>query len=145
LPKSITDIIAENASPLVLAFLVHFAKHGLAGDRRLINKLRDRVEGDPFAGSYWPLTLELTHFHDEDPIWATATTVAALRVLHENRISIIEWNAPPRVFELDVAPGPEPRFPPFAIEDVGSDYPGDEEDDDDDEDEGHGFEDEFGF
>jgi hypothetical protein len=123
-----------------LAFLTHFAKHGLVGDRGLINKLRDRVEGDPFAGSCWPLTLELTHFHDEDPTWASAPTVAALRILHENRISIIEWNAPPRVFELDVEPGLEPRFPAFAIEDVGSDYPGDDE-----EDEEHKLEDEFGF
>ena len=124
----------------MLAFLTHFAKHGLVGDRGLINKLRDRVEGDPFAGSCWPLTLELTHFHDEDPTWTTAPTVAALRILHENRISIIEWNAPPGVFELDVEPGLEPRFPAFAIEDVGSDYTGDDE-----EDEEHKLEDEFGF
>lgn len=140
LPKAISDIIVENASPLVLAFLTHFAKHAMAGDHGLIGRLRDRVEGDPFAGAYWPLTLELTHFHGEDPNWTTIPTAAALRTLHQNRISIIEWNAPPRVFELGADPGPESRFPLYAIEDVGSDYPGDYE-----EDEGDGVDEELGF
>ncbi len=133
LPKSLTDVVTEHASPLVLAFLVHFTKHKMAGDRKLIEKLRGRVDGDPFAGAFWPLTLELTHFNDEDPNWAAANTLPVLRGLHGNRISIIDWNAPPRVFEAD-GEGPEPRFPNYAIEDIGSDYPGGEEDGEDGDD-----------
>ncbi len=135
LPKSLTDVVTEHASPLVLAFLVHFTKHKMAGDRKLIEKLRGRVDGDPFAGAFWPLTLELTHFNDEDPNWAAANTLPVLRGLHGNRISIIDWNAPPRVFEAD-GEGPEPRIPNYAIEDIGSDYPGDDEEDHEDGDDG---------
>ena len=47
-----------------------------------IEKLRGRAEGDPFAGPFWPLTLELTHFNDEDPNWTAANTLAVLRGLH---------------------------------------------------------------
>jgi hypothetical protein len=127
LPKSITDVIAEHASPLVLAFLVHFTKHRLANDRQLVDKLRNRVDGDPFAGPYWPLTLELTHIHEEDRAWAAASTVEPLRTLHGNRISIIDWSAVPRVFEIHEEDGPRPRYPDYAIEDIGSDYPDHEE------------------
>jgi len=98
LPRNITDVIANRASPLVLAFLAHFARHRMATDRRLIENLRNRVEGDCFAGEYWPLTLELYHLHEEDANWAMAGTVPVLRSLHENRISIIDWGALPRVF-----------------------------------------------
>ena len=143
LPKSITDIIAEHASPLVLAFLVHFAKHRMASDRRLIEKLGGRVEGDPFAGEFWPLTLELYHLNGEDPNWASATTLPVLRSLHENRISIIDWDAPPRVFD-EVSATPT-RSPSRAIEDIGSDYAEDEEDDEDEEDVASSFDDEVEF
>jgi hypothetical protein len=142
LPKSITDIIAAQASPLVLAFLVHFAKHRMAGDRRLIEKLRERVEGDPFAGECWPLTLELYHLHQEDVNWALATTLPVLRSLHNKRISIIDWSAPPRVFATPT------RAPSRAIEDIGSDYAEDEEDGEDEEDEqdvAAGFDEEIEF
>ena len=131
LPKNITDVIAEHASPLVLAFLAHFARHRMATDRRLIEKLRDRMEGDPFAGEYWPLTLELYHLHEEDANWAAAGTVPVLRSLHENRISIIDWGALPRVFETV---GPAKRRPPSrAIENIGSDYAEDEEEEEDED------------
>jgi hypothetical protein len=133
LPKSITDVIAKHASPLVLAFLVHFTKNRLANDRRLVNRLRDRVESDPFAGPCWPLTLELTHIREEDRAWAQESTVGSLRTLHENRISIIDWSAWPRVFEIHGDQGPRPPFPDYAIDDIGSDYADDDEDDEDDE------------
>ena len=134
LPKNITDVIVEHASPLVLAFLAHFTRHRMATDRRLIEKLRDRVEGDCFAGGYWPLTLELYHLNEEDANWAAAGTVPVLRSLHENRISIIDWGALPRVFETD---RPARRRSPLrAIENIGSDYAEDEEEEEDeDEDE----------
>ena len=63
--------------------------------------------------------------HEEDANWAAAGTVPVLRSLHENRISIIDWGALPRVFETD---GPARRRPPSrAIENIGSDYAEDEE------------------
>jgi hypothetical protein len=77
--------------------------------------------------------LELYHLHEEDANWAAAGIVPVLRSLHEKRISIVDWGAPPRVFETD---GPtQRRLPSRAIENIGSDYAEDEEDEDEDEDE----------
>lgn len=47
--KKETDILISGTSPLVLAFLSHFPKHGLASDKNLLKSLRDQVTGDPFG------------------------------------------------------------------------------------------------
>ena len=66
-----------------------------------------------------------------DANWAAAGTAPVLRSLHENRISIIEWGALPRVFETD---GPARRRPPSsAIENIGSDYAEDEEEEEEED------------
>lgn len=67
LPKTLSDSVLENCSGFVLAFLAHFSKNNQASDRRLLEKLRDLVSGDPYAGAFWPLSLELNHLGGGDP------------------------------------------------------------------------------
>lgn len=132
LRKSTTNTVIENSGGLVLAFLAHFAAHKMANDSQLTEKLRDRVEGEPYGGCFWPLTLELTHLGHADPAWAKVTSAAALRLLHDAKVSIIDWNAKPRVFsELDSDHmRSEPDWEPeSAIEDFGTDYEEEDEDD----------------
>jgi hypothetical protein len=100
----------------------------MANDRQLIGKLRKLIGGDPFAGPFWPLSLELTHLGKEDSAWKRSSTLAPLRTLHNAKISIIDWSAPPKVFSIPLSSGGDGGGGPgYAIEDFGSDY-GDSED-----------------
>lgn len=124
-----------NNGPLVLCFLAHFPKHGLANDQKIPDRLRDMVDGEPFAGMFWPLTLELTHLGKGSPKWAKHPTIAPLRSLHDAKVSIIDWSAPPKVFSRRLYDGDDDGdggavdiLPKFAIEDYGSDYTEDDED-----------------
>jgi hypothetical protein len=129
--KPLTDVLAANLSPLTLAFLAYFPRHRMTTDRRLLQPLRDKVSGDPFSGSFWPLSLELEHLGAGDPGWASGRTPQVLRTLHLARASIIDWNAVPKVFTEAVGQEPDPPDEPdFAIEDIGSDYIGDDDEDD---------------
>ncbi|WP_137043749.1 RNA-directed DNA polymerase [Pseudolabrys sp. FHR47] len=134
IPKALTDIVLANADSLALAFLSHFPRNGLANDRALYAKLRDVVEGDPFSGRYWPLTLELTHLSEAKPEWGALNANQSLRSLHDAKISIIDWDALPKVFEESATSQVDGNGPRYAIEDYGADYS--EEDKDDGEDEG---------
>ena len=112
-----------NSGGLVLSFLADFPKHRLVRDARLYSSLRDIVDGDPFAGTFWPLTLELTHLGESDPSWNRRVMPGALRTLHDAKISIVDWEAPPKVF-LDQSgdDGDNDSGPDYAIEDYGSDF-----------------------
>jgi hypothetical protein len=132
IPKTLSVTLLANSGGLVLSFLAHFRKHGLAGDRNLYSNLRDIVDGDPFAGASWPLSLELTHLAEDDAKWSAAATSAVLRTLHDAKISIIDWDALPKVFVESPTgsdDGDEGR-PSYAIEDYGSDYEDGGEDED---------------
>jgi hypothetical protein len=123
LSKALSDTILGNSGSLVLSFLAHFPKHRLASDRKLWLGLRDIVDGDPFAGTFWPLTLELAHLGEGDPKWTGHSTIEVLRTLHSAKISIIDWAAPPKVFLHAPENGDDDHGgPDFAIEDYGSDY-----------------------
>jgi len=135
IPKATTDMIVQNNSSLVLAFLAHCAKHKMASDKSLVDKLRSVVEGNPFGGTYWPLTLELTHLNLADPAWFAVKSQPILQLLHSSKVSIIDWAAPPKVFQsesVDADSGDED--PSYAIEDFGSDYGDDGDEDFSDED-----------
>lgn len=136
IPKDISDAILPNNGSIVLSFLAHFAGRKMASDRNLKIKLRQIVEGNPYSGTYWPLTLELTHLGLGDANWKTEGSVASIRCLHDAAVSIINWDALPRVFVKD---SNDEEMPEHAIEDYGSDY-GRESDDDSDDDFG-GFDD----
>jgi hypothetical protein len=127
LPGIVSDVVLENCSGFVLAFLAHFPKNKLASDRKLYDKLRASVSGDPYAGAFWPLSLELTHLGVGDTEWVKTDTLAPLRELHKAKISIIEWTAPPKVFLARPPSNGDDSGPTYAIEDFGSDYE-DEED-----------------
>jgi hypothetical protein len=124
IPRQLSDTLLANSGSLVLGFLAHFPKYRLAGDRKLFSGLRNVVEGDPFAGKFWPLTLELTHLAKSDPKWGGDATAESLRTLHEAKISIIHWDALPRVFPEPPDDGNHFDDPDHAIEDYGSDYGG---------------------
>jgi len=99
------------------------------------------IDGDPFAGRFWPLTLELTHLDLIDPKWAESPTEGVLRTLHDLKISIVNWEALPKVFEATHDPDNDDE--PFsAIEDYGADYGEDDgiedQEDQDEPDEGNG-------
>jgi hypothetical protein len=134
LPRASTDLMLANCGPLVLCLLPHFSRHRLTSDRRIKNKLWDLVEGNPHAGEHWPITLEMTHLRMENVAWDAFDTPEPLRILHDQRRTIVRWNALPKVFEDD---GPEPDDgdgePKYAIENYGDDY-GDYDDYDDEED-----------
>jgi uncharacterized damage-inducible protein DinB len=83
---------------LVLAFLAHFKQHKLATDPKIYDRLRKAVDGEPFAGRFWPLALELAHLKQADPAWASSETLEVLRGLHKNSVSIIDWSASPKIF-----------------------------------------------
>jgi hypothetical protein len=135
LPKHVTDLIVANCGGLTLAFLAHFGKNGLASDKKIYSKLRGCVEGDPYSGSFWPLTLELVHLNRGDSSWTAKDTHSSLRVLHDAKASIIDWGALPKVFEISRSDDDDPSRdePEYAIEDYGSDYGDDETEGDGDE------------
>jgi hypothetical protein len=88
----------------------------MASDRRLSEKLKALVTGDPFAGPFWPLSLELTHLGVGNADWEKADTLAPLRALHKAKISIIDWAAPPKVFAMREALERNEQEPQYAIE-----------------------------
>jgi hypothetical protein len=116
----LSDALISNCGALVLSFLSHFPQRKLATDKKLYDHLRDIVEGNPHAGAFWPLTLELVHLNEADSSWSGSTSPSALRRLHDARISMIDWSARPRVF-VDAAPTDD-GDPSKAIEDYGADY-----------------------
>jgi hypothetical protein len=144
--KTLSDSLLANSGSLVLSFLAHFPTKHLARDKKLSGSLRDIVDGDPFAGAFWPLTLELTTLGKGDPSWKTRSTLGVLRTLHDAKISIIDWEALPKVFlerlnrEDD---GNDDDGPDYALEDFGSDY-GEDGENEDDEDSEEGEEGEEG-
>jgi hypothetical protein len=133
LPKTLSDSVLKNCNSLVLAFLAHFSKNKMASDRKLAEKLRALVSGDPYAGAFWPLSLELTHLGVGDSQWEEVDTLAPLRTLHKAKVSIIDWEAAPRVFIRPPSSGGDDGVPNHAIEDFGSDYEEEEDEEKDDE------------
>jgi hypothetical protein len=131
---SLSTALLKNSCPLVLGYLAHFYSRGLTADNDLGKKLWAAVDGDVFAGRYWPLTLELIHLGIVNPAPQNSRTEAPLRVLHEANASLIDWDARPRVFG-DGPPesGADADYPDHAIEDYTSDYDKDEDDEDSDE------------
>jgi hypothetical protein len=135
MPKALTDTIISNSSALVLSLLAHCYTNGLTSDRKIREKFWDRVDDQPFAGTMWPLTLELNHLGQANPAWETKKPSLILTALHDGGVSIIDWKAPPRVFDKSPTENEErPEEPEHAIEDFGLDY-GDGEEDENDEDE----------
>lgn len=130
--KSTSDLVLSNSGPLVLAWLAHMHARKMATDSRLWTKLRDAVADNPLAGDMWPLSLELAHLGKGDAAWIDTKLPIAVRILHERRASLIEWEARPRVFD---EPEDEDDVPDFAIEDYGADYGSDASDCEEDEDE----------
>jgi hypothetical protein len=135
IPKTLSDTLLANSSSLVLSLLAHFPKHKLASGKNVYSSMRDIVDGDPFAGAFWPLTLELTHLAEEDSKWSSSTAAESLRSLHNAKVSIIDWDAPPKVFSEGPRIGGDGGTdgPDYAIEDFGSDY-GEESEEEGDED-----------
>ena len=129
LSKRLTDNIIENNGGLVLALLAHFGANRKANDRQLASHLRSMVGSNALSGALWPLTLELTHLGLGDADWLAQSTLPAMRLLHQQRRSIIDWGARPRVFGDDDDDGPSE--PDYALEDYGDDY-GEFDDGDDD-------------
>jgi len=129
LPKTSSDQILQNSGALTLCFLAHFSAKKRTTDKTIKQKLWNCVSGCPFSGPYWPLTLEMTHLGHENPAWALSPALAPLRKLHESRLSIIDWDARPKVFTGDGGDGLG-NDPDAAIEDYGYDYGGFDDDDD---------------
>ncbi len=130
--KAISDPIIDSCNGLVLAFLAHFKQHKVATDPKIYDRVRKAVDGEPFAGRFWPLALELAYLKQADTAWASSETLEVLRSLHKHKASIIDWSASPKVFvETDF----EGEYPDYAIEDYGLDYDNDDEDEDDLDDE----------
>jgi len=134
IPKESTDHILLNSGALTLCFLSHFCAKRLTTDRKLKQKLWACVSGNAFAGSFWPLTLEMIHLGIGNPLWMKEVANPSLRRLHELKASIIDWSARPRVFDEDEPDGGNDGDdePDFAIEDYGADY-GDYDDEDNEE------------
>lgn len=130
--KGTSDLVLSNSGPLVLAWLAHMHARKMATDSRLWTKLRDVVADNPLAGDMWPLSLELVHLGKGDAAWIDTRLPIAVRILHEQRASLIEWKARPKVFD---EPEDEDDVPDFAIEDYGADYGADASADEEDEDE----------
>jgi hypothetical protein len=132
LTTKLTNTIIENNGSLVLAFLAHFPKHKLAR-AKLYGSLRERVNGNPYCGSDWPLALELSHLRrsgDLDWVAAKKKLSEHLQTLHDGRLSIIDFSARPRVF----ASGDDgDNKPSRAIESFGDDYGNYEAEEDDEE------------
>ncbi|WP_128406402.1 RNA-directed DNA polymerase [Rhizobium leguminosarum] len=132
IPRKTSDSILLNSGPLPLALLAHMSANKLTADKRLKTKLRAKVPGNPIAGSFWPLTLELVHLGYGDPSWlAEADLPSSLMALHAAGASIIEWKALPKVFEEKDEPA-EDWKPGYAIEDYGADYGADDDEEEED-------------
>lgn len=138
LPKTITDHILKYSSPLVLAFLAHMYSKGLTKDRRLGGSLWSLVDGNIFTSQWWPLSLELHHLDIANPApQAVLGAEEVMRLQHQARASLIDWNARPAVFTPerdDDDPTYEDDEPDHAIEDYTSDYDDEDEEEPDDND-----------
>lgn len=140
IPKKVTDRAIENCGPLVLAFLTHCNNNNICSDRNIVTHLVDLVDENPLSGPLWPLTLEMVHLGIHKRDWLRVELPRPLRELHDKKISLIDWSAPPRVFDLPAPGGPwddGDHDPGHAIEDYGVDY--DEIEDGENEDEMDGF------
>jgi hypothetical protein len=63
-----------------------------------------------------------------DPTWGLKKPAEILTTLHDQGVSIINWNAPPKVFDGSAVNAPNPKGEPeSAIEDFGLDYGDDSE------------------
>jgi hypothetical protein len=134
--RKTSDNVIRNNSPLVLGFLAHMHAKNLTSDPNCAAKLRSKVDGNAYAGSTWPLSLELTHLGLQENILDGSTAEVPLKLLHENRASLIDWDAVPKVFVTDDDNGPAgPNLPLNAIEDFSSDYDSDEKEEEEDEEE----------
>jgi hypothetical protein len=109
-------------SPLIIACLPHFYRNGLCADRKIISKTIDRISGNTFVGSWWPLLLELNHIGKLPRNWGDQTLPASIRTLTDAKVSIINWGAQPRVFDIPPDESISARAPSRAIEHLGSDY-----------------------
>jgi Reverse transcriptase (RNA-dependent DNA polymerase) len=130
LPAKEIDRYTKLAGPLVLAFLAHAAVKGLTRGNGLLNDLQDRVVGDEqFAGSLWPVSLELYHLDHARRLEAHRSAAGAvLSALHAANVSIVDWEKGPRVFEREADAEHDADWEPeYAIEDYASAYDEDEE------------------
>lgn len=128
--KNVSEMLLNNNSPLVLAYLAHAFANGRTRDKTLGKKLWESVDGNPYSGGSWPLTLELLNLDVTAPSEYLPNNVdSELMQIFVDRSSLIDWDARPRVFIDD--DGEDLDEPESAIEDYTSDY-----DDDHDEDEG---------
>ncbi|MBE1706727.1 RNA-directed DNA polymerase [Mesorhizobium japonicum] len=137
IPKAISDAVIESSGSLVLALVAHFGANKALTDRRWAQKLRDTVGSNPLAGTHWPLVLELQHLGLADASWHDPTLTPSLRLLYEQRRSIVDWTAPPHVFGLEGIDVDHGRGPDNALEDYGDDY-GDFSDEPEEDDETEG-------
>lgn len=141
IPRATTDLMLMNAGPMPLALLAHMSVRKLTADRRLREKLIKKVVGNPIAGPFWPLSLELVHLGKGKADWLQEKIPAYLLILHQKRASIIDWGAKLKVYKD--APDDEDDEPDYAIEDYGADYGSDDssygEDDSDDSDDSDGM------
>jgi len=73
--------------------------NGLTSDKTIGQSLWGRVEGNPFSGPYWPLSLELVHLDVANGNASVVTGAeAAIRALHDKKLSLFHWAAGPAVF-----------------------------------------------
>jgi hypothetical protein len=129
-PRDVSENLLAHSNPIVLAFLAHMYANGRVNDKAVGKKLADAVLGNPFCGSAWPLALELNFLNLLGQIHTDYTaTEPALKVLHENGYSLIDWNALPAVFVSE--DGETVSEPDHAIEDITWDYEDSMEDEDD--------------
>lgn len=131
IPRSLSDSLISHTKPLVLGFLAHMFAHGRTRDRELGTKLATAVIGNPYCGTAWPLALELNHLDVAGVDFASyQNTEACLKLLHEQKTSLINWDAVPAVFAREGEDDAGDDEPHFAIEDFTSDYDHDSSDDD---------------
>lgn len=124
----------RTSGPLVLSLLAHMSVKGLASGPNLLNMLEETATGaDQFTGSLWPLTLELYHLDHCGKLEAYRSAGNAVEAaFHAARVSMIDWDSMPRVFEREEGAAEEADWEPeYAIEDYASAY-----DDDDNEENG---------
>jgi hypothetical protein len=135
--KALSSAIIKNNGPIVSALLAHIYAHNLTTDKLIVAQMWDRVEGNHFFGSFWPLTLELATLALSKPAALNdGGGDDVMRKLHQNNASLIDWGAAPAVFDKPEKQGAwfADVEPEEAIEDYTSDYDDDDDDSDDDED-----------
>ena len=126
------DQYVRVSGPLVLAYLAHMSVNGLASNSQGLDALAAMVAGsDQFTGRLWPLSLELYHLGHEQRLEQQRSAAGDLvGTYHNARVSLIDWNSLPRVFERDATEGDDGSDwePEYAIEDYASAYDDDDED-----------------